>query len=130
MCRRHSLPLHANKREGWSQIRNQQKGWTRTSANIIPVHLQCTVCKKVLQIRQNLLTKNAQHPEQCTYNRAIYSLFRCLGGQLRAPDIYFFFLYIFYSTLFPLPPLRFNCVRGCCDRTQDCCDFGIDSQTL
>jgi hypothetical protein len=26
--------------------------------------------------------------------------------------------------------LRFHCVVGCWDRTQDCCDFGIGSQTL
>jgi hypothetical protein len=29
-----------------------------------------------------------------------------------------------------LPPVRFLCVEGCWDRTQDCCGFGIDSQTL
>ncbi len=29
-----------------------------------------------------------------------------------------------------LPPLRFHCVRGCWDRTKDCCDFGTGSQTL
>jgi hypothetical protein len=28
-----------------------------------------------------------------------------------------------YSTLLHLPPFRFHCVGGCCDRTQDCCDF-------
>jgi hypothetical protein len=39
----------------------------------------------------------------------------------------FFFLYVLYSTLFHLPPLRFQCVGGCSDRTQDCCDFGIGS---
>jgi hypothetical protein len=33
--------------------------------------------------------------------------------------------YVLYSTLFHLPPLRFHCVRGCCDWTQDCCDLGI-----
>jgi hypothetical protein len=38
--------------------------------------------------------------------------------------------YVRYSTLHHLPPLRFHGVRGCWDRTQDCCDFGIDSQTL
>ncbi len=35
-----------------------------------------------------------------------------------------------YSTLLHLAPLRFHCVGGCWDRTQDCCDFVIDSQTL
>jgi hypothetical protein len=35
-----------------------------------------------------------------------------------------------YSTLLHLPPLRFHCVGGCWDRTQDCYDFGIGSQTL
>ncbi len=37
--------------------------------------------------------------------------------------------YVRYSTLLHLPPLRFHCVEGCWDRTQDGCDFGIDSQT-
>jgi hypothetical protein len=27
---------------------------------------------------------------------------------------------------FHLPPLRFHCVGGCWDRTQDCCNFDID----
>ncbi len=31
---------------------------------------------------------------------------------------------------FHLPPLRFHCVGGCWDRTQDSCDFGIGCQTL
>jgi hypothetical protein len=35
-----------------------------------------------------------------------------------------------YLTLLRLPPLRFHCVEGYRDRTQDCCGFGIDSQTL
>ncbi len=39
----------------------------------------------------------------------------------------FSFFHVRYSTLFHLPPLRFHRVRGCWDRTQDCCDFGIDS---
>jgi hypothetical protein len=39
------------------------------------------------------------------------------------------FCYVLYSTLLHLPPLRFRCVGGCWDRTQDCCDFGIGSQT-
>jgi hypothetical protein len=38
----------------------------------------------------------------------------------------FFFLYVLYSTQ---PPFRFHCFGGCWDRTQDCCDFGIGSQT-
>ncbi len=42
----------------------------------------------------------------------------------------FFFMYVLYSTLFHLPPLRFHCVGGCWDRTQESCDFGIGCQTL
>jgi hypothetical protein len=42
----------------------------------------------------------------------------------------FFSFYVRYSTLLHLPPLRFHCARRCWDRTQDCCDFVIDSQTL
>jgi hypothetical protein len=45
-----------------------------------------------------------------------------------------FFFYVCYSTLLhlPPPPPRFHSVGGCCDcdRSQDCYDFGIDSQTL
>ncbi len=37
---------------------------------------------------------------------------------------------VLYWTLLHLPPLRFRCVEGCRDRTQDCCDFGIGSQKL
>jgi hypothetical protein len=40
------------------------------------------------------------------------------------------FLNVRYSTLLYLPPLRFHCVGGCWDRTQDCYDFCVDSQTL
>ncbi len=40
--------------------------------------------------------------------------------------------FLFVCTLLNthLPPLRLHCVGGCWDRTQDCCDFGISSQTL
>ncbi len=40
--------------------------------------------------------------------------------------------FFMYSTLFKtaFTPVRFHCVRGRCDRTRDCCDFGIDSQTV
>jgi hypothetical protein len=38
--------------------------------------------------------------------------------------------YVSYSTLIHMPPLRFLCVGGCWDRTQDCFDLGIGSQTL
>jgi hypothetical protein len=34
---------------------------------------------------------------------------------------------VLYSTLHLLPPLRIHCVGGCWDRTQDCCDFELDS---
>jgi hypothetical protein len=42
----------------------------------------------------------------------------------------FFWIFSFYvrnSTLLLLPPLRFHCVGGCWDRTQD---LGNDSHTL
>jgi hypothetical protein len=38
------------------------------------------------------------------------------------------FFYVLYSALLHLPPLRFHCVGGCWDGTQDCCS--IDSQTI
>jgi hypothetical protein len=44
--------------------------------------------------------------------------------------IFWIFLYVVYSTLLRLPALRFHCVGRCWDGTQDCCGFGIESQTL
>ncbi len=41
-----------------------------------------------------------------------------------------FFFSVLYSTLFHLPPLKFHCVEGCWDRTQDSCDYGTDCRTL
>ncbi len=37
-------------------------------------------------------------------------------------------VYVLYSTLLHLPPLRFHCVGGCWNRTQDICDIGIGFQ--
>jgi hypothetical protein len=39
-----------------------------------------------------------------------------------------FSFYKRYSTLLHLPPLKFHCVGGCGDRTQDSCDYGINCQ--
>ncbi len=41
----------------------------------------------------------------------------------------FFDFLVLYSTLFHLPPIRFQCVGRCWDWIQDCCDFGIVSKT-
>jgi hypothetical protein len=38
--------------------------------------------------------------------------------------------YIRCSKLLHLPPLSLQCVGGCRDRNQDCCDFGNDNHTL
>ncbi len=45
-----------------------------------------------------------------------------------AAFLWIFYFYVRSSTLLHLLPLRFHCVGGCWDRTQDCCDFGIDSR--
>jgi hypothetical protein len=37
---------------------------------------------------------------------------------------FFEFFYVLYSALLHLPPLRFHCVGGNWDRTQNCGDFG------
>jgi hypothetical protein len=37
--------------------------------------------------------------------------------------------YVLYSTLPYMPPLRFYCVGGCWDRTQECCGFRIGWQS-
>jgi hypothetical protein len=51
-----------------------------------------------------------------------------MGKDLKGDFLGFF--HVRYSTLRHLPPLRFRCVVGCWDRTQDCCDCCIESQTL
>jgi hypothetical protein len=43
---------------------------------------------------------------------------------------FFFFLFVQYSALLRLPPLRFHCADGCLDGTQDRCNLCIGSQTL
>ncbi len=58
---------------------------------------------------------------KCPFSSNVYILYTKRG---------IFSLYVRYSTMLHLPPFRFHCVGGCWDRTQDCCDFGIDSQTL
>jgi hypothetical protein len=46
----------------------------------------------------------------------------------RKKSILSFFLIVLYSTLLRLLPLKFHCVVGGSDWTQDLCDFGIGSQ--
>jgi hypothetical protein len=58
------------------------------------------------------------------------SAYTVLEGRITGGFLDLFFMYVLYSTLIHMPPLRSHCVGGCCDRTQDCCDFGIGSQTL
>ncbi len=43
---------------------------------------------------------------------------------------FFFFLFVQYSALLHLPPLRFHCADGCWDRTQDRSTWCIGSQML
>jgi hypothetical protein len=38
---------------------------------------------------------------------------------------FFFFLFVHYSALLHLPPLRFHCADGCWDRTQDRCTIYV-----
>jgi hypothetical protein len=52
-------------------------------------------------------------------------------GELKKGGFFIILIFIYvFPTLLYVPPLRFYCVGGCWDRTQDCCDFGIESQTL
>ncbi len=43
---------------------------------------------------------------------------------------FFSFCAVQYSALLHLPPLRIHCADGCCDWTQDRCNWCIGSQTL
>jgi hypothetical protein len=44
------------------------------------------------------------------------------GKESNRGIFWIFFLNVLYSTLLHLPPLRYHCVGGCWDRTQDFCD--------
>jgi hypothetical protein len=52
------------------------------------------------------------------------------SGILGKEDFWDFLYFCLRLTLLHGPPLRFHRLGGCWDRMQDCCDFGIDSQTL
>ncbi len=57
-----------------------------------------------------------------------FFLIEAFFGSESRPRLRFQLLfYVQYSTLLHLPPLRFHCVGGCWDRTQD---YGIGCQTL
>ncbi len=53
-----------------------------------------------------------------------YGMHVCKRGFFRE----FFYVFHFLALLL-LPPLEFRCVGGCWDWAQECCDFGIASQT-
>jgi hypothetical protein len=54
------------------------------------------------------------------------------SDRLNILKVYFLFIggdfFVLYSTLLHLPPLRFHCVDGCWDQTQDRCNWCIDSR--
>ncbi len=74
-----------------------------------------------------LLAKNREAPSKSNASNSWY--FFC-PAYLNKRGFLDFFMFVLYSTLLRLPPLRFHCVGGCWDRTQDSCDFGIGCQTL
>jgi hypothetical protein len=83
----------------------------------------------LLSTNVNLLSPSIAGPhtrqllsEQCVLLCNVILLF--LKGD------FFDFFFEFTLSLLHLSPLRFHCVGGCWDRHQDCCDFGIDSQTV
>jgi hypothetical protein len=65
-------------------------------------------------------------------NFIFLSLF-CVVSYMYKENVFFGFLsfYVRYSALLHLPPfMQIPLSGGCWDRNKDCCDFGIDSQTL
>jgi hypothetical protein len=74
--------------------------------------------------RKNEVLRNRLNIEQNDFNQ---------GGGNQFLTVFFGFFHVctvLYSTLLHLPPLRFHCVGGCWDRTQDRCDLGIGCKTL
>jgi hypothetical protein len=83
----------------------------------------------------NLRAENGR----CLANKFIFVAYECEAKiheksrayRIRIRKIFLIFsMYVLHSTLLHLPPLRFHCVGGCWDRTQDSCDCGIGCQTL
>ncbi len=56
---------------------------------------------------------------ECLWYHDVWLLSFCMGIY----EYLFLFIYVLYSTLFHMPTLRFHCVGGCWDRTENCCDF-------
>jgi hypothetical protein len=73
----------------------------------------------------NEFAKECKLQEACNFIAQVLAQFF-----LREIFLDFYILYVRYSTLLHLPPLRFHCVGGCWDRTQDSCDYDIGCQTL
>ncbi len=97
----------------------------------------CLICLHIMIIRfPNLRFRKgkAQSPKHgCTVflNRSnAVNVFSVRYSLICYRGIIKFVFHVLYSTLLHLPPLRFHCVGGCWDRSQDCCDFGTGSQTL
>jgi hypothetical protein len=66
-----------------------------------------------------------------TSGNVYYSMYGTLYNKKIAKDVKIRCMYdVLYSTLLHLPPLRFHCVGGCWDRTQDSCDYVIGCQML
>jgi hypothetical protein len=109
-----------------------------------PFSLQCFLFpyKNPSQLSQQsaLLLESIFHPSFCFFPSVLFIMITHAAANphnSRFPHRFYIskggFLKIFsvlYSTLLQIPPLRFHCVRGYWDRTQDSCDFGISSQTF
>jgi hypothetical protein len=95
--------------------------------------LQPCLFEAFLKLETILLWKPARkRSNYLLMRRETWNYWPAQGLMLRKRGIFmmFSFYVLGYTTLLNLPTLRFRCVGGCWDRTQDCCDFGIVSQTL
>jgi hypothetical protein len=78
------------------------------------------------------------HEDATTPQTSLYVVANAIFFYIDIDPVHFLYIiciclrvfYVRFSTLLHLLPLRFHWVGGCWDRTQGCCDFGGDSQTL
>ncbi len=88
------------------------------------------VFQQVSSSLRHLKAKNIVSKKTKMRRRILIFLFKYFLGEFFLFFIFLLFFFVLYSTRLHLPPLRFHCVDGCWDRTQDRCNWCIDSQTL
>ncbi len=91
---------------------------------VVARHISCPYISFTQQGVEYIIIIRTKYVRNKLYWLVYFNIFLIFFGGI------FIFLFVQYSALLHLPPLRFHCADGCWDRTQDRCNWCIDSQTL